>query len=218
MLSPGVLTYRHRGKLVTFTEADIGTAIDRRVGGHRIAVAYCVRSAQRKSLAQINWELRVAMSQEIPADPAIHLRRRFARLPGFCRAIISRAIAGNPHWIRRLYGTIGLTNLQSHGMNRPFWALPPTVCTVTFSIGTIIDRVVLDASGRPATRKHVCVASAADHAVLDGMAMSRFGYHFVQQLERAAALDDAFVEETRRLLAENPALAPHRAEPEGVVA
>jgi len=211
---PGVMTYRHGRRLVTFSEVDIGTTIDRRIHGHRIAAAYCVRAAHRKSLAKINWELRQAINQPLPPDPAIQLRRRFARLPTIGRRVVNWMVVRNPHWVRRLYGTIGLTNLQSHGLNRPFWGLPPSVCTVTVAVGTIIDRVAMDRTGRPLNRKHVCLTGAADHAVIDGMALSRFAYRFVQELEPGRALNDAFVEETRRLMAtqsaagvEQPAVA-----------
>jgi pyruvate/2-oxoglutarate dehydrogenase complex dihydrolipoamide acyltransferase (E2) component len=198
---PGVLTYRHAGKLVTFTAADVCTTIDRRIQGHRIAAAYCVRGAERKSLAAINWELRVAINQPLPNDPAIHLRRRFARLPDWARRWVNRRVTRNPHWVRRLYGTIGLTNLQSHGLNRPFWGLPPSVTTTTLAVGTVIDRLALAPDGRVVTRKHLCLTGAADHAVIDGMALSRFTYALIQLLETGAALDAGFVAETRRLAA-----------------
>lgn len=198
---PGVLTYRRGRKLVTFTEADVGTTIDRRINGHRIAAAYCVRGAHRKSLAQLNWELRQAVNQPLPPDPAIRWRRRFAALPDVARRCVNAMVVRNPHWVRRLYGTIGLTNLQSHGLNRPFWGLPPTVCTLTIALGTIVDRVALDEQGSAVARKHLCAVGAADHAVIDGMALSRFAFDFIQRLEPGTALDDAFVAETRGLMA-----------------
>jgi pyruvate/2-oxoglutarate dehydrogenase complex dihydrolipoamide acyltransferase (E2) component len=198
---PAVLTFRHRNKLVTFTDVDVCTMIDRRFNGHRIAAAYCVRAAQTKSLAQLSWELRAAINQPVPNDPAIHLRRRVARLPGFVRRVLNGMVMRNPHLVRKLYGTIGLTNLQSHGFNRPFWGLPPIVMTAALSMGTVVDRVALDASGRAVNRKHLCLVGAADHAVIDGMALSRFAYDLVQLLERGAALDDAFVAEMRQLAA-----------------
>jgi hypothetical protein len=204
---PGVLTYRHGRKLVTFSEVDVCTTIDRRIGGHRIAAAYCVRGAHRKSLAEINWELRSAINQPLPPDPAIRLRRRYAALPGFARRLVNAIVVRNPHWVRRLYGTIGLTNLQSHGLNRPFWGLPPTVCTVTLALGTIVDRVGLDPSGRPVVRKHLCATGAADHAVVDGMALSRFAYRLIQEIEAGEALDASFIAQTRQYLARERAAA-----------
>ena len=202
---PGVLTYKHRLKLVTFQDVDVFTLIDRRFNGHRIASGYCVRAAHTKSLAQISAELRRAINQPLPNDPAIPLRRRVATLPAFVRRIINRLVMNNPHLVRKLYGTVGLTNLQSHGFNRPFWGLPPLMTTLALAVGTVIDRVALDASGRAVNRKHLCLVGAADHAVIDGMALSRFAYELVQILEKGAALDDAFIAEMRQLAAPEPA-------------
>jgi hypothetical protein len=211
---PGVLTYRHGRKLVTFAEADVCTTIDRRINGQRLPAVHCVRGAQRKSLAAINWELRAAINRPPADDATVKLRHRFARLPGWVRRWLARRVAADPHQVRRIYGTIGLTSLQSQGLNRPFWGLPPTLCTFTLAVGAIVDRPAADGRGGVAVRRHLCLSGAADHAVIDGMALSRFAHTLVRELESGAALDAAFVEETRRLAAADPALAgPRAAEP-----
>jgi hypothetical protein len=203
--NPGVMTYRHGRRLVTFTEADVGMTLDRRIQGHRIPGLYCVRGAQRKSLAALNWELRAALHPSAPSDPAIRVRRRVARLPGFARGWFNAVVRGNPHWGRRLYGTVALTNLQSPGLTFPFWGLPPTICTLTAAVGGLTDRVMLDAGGRPVSRRVLCLTGAADHAVIDGMALSRFTTAFVETLRARTRLDEGFIEETRELAARDPA-------------
>lgn len=201
---PAVLTYRHGKKLVTFADADVLTTIDRHIGGHRMAAAYCVRAAQTKSLAAINWELRRAITQPIPDDPAIPLRRRIARLPTWGRRLVNARVRTNPHLVRRLYGTIGLTSLQSPGLNQPFWGLPPLIGTYALGLGAITDRVHLGADGQLSNRKHLCLSGAADHGVIDGMSLSLFAGELQRTLSSGAALDDALVTETRRLLAAEP--------------
>lgn len=202
---PNVMTYRHGGRLVTFTEADVCTAIDRRIHGHRVPGVYCVRNAHRKSLAQVHWELRAAINQTGPPDPAIPLRRRVARFPAFARHAFNAVVRRNPHWVRRLYGTIALTSLQSPGLHFPFWGLPPTVCTVTAAAGSIVDRVVLGPDQQVASRRHLCMTGAADHSVIDGMALSRFAIDFVRILEAGSGLDERFLQETRERAASDPA-------------
>lgn len=204
---PGVQTYRHGNRLVTFQEVDVCTTIDRRFDGHRMPAVHTVRGAQRKSLAAINWELREAINRPPPNDPTVRLRHRFARLPGFVRRWLGRMVSANPHRLRQVYGTIGLTNLNSHGLNRPLWGLPPTLCTVTMSAGAIVERLAVDAQGRVQARKHLCVGGAADHAVVDGMPLSRFTLEVYRQLESGEALNDDFIAETRRLAAADPELA-----------
>lgn len=202
---PGVMNYRHGRRMVTFGEVDVGTTIDRRILGQRIPALHCVRGAQRKSLAEINWELRAAINQTGTPDPAIRIRRRVATLPRFLRAAFNAVVRDNPHWVRRLYGTVGLTNLQSPGLNCPFWGLPPTVCTLTAAVGSLTERVGLSAEGKPERRRSLCMVGAADHSVIDGMALSRFTAAFVRELQTGSALDDGFVRETRRLAEADPA-------------
>ena len=115
---------------------------------------------------------------------------------------------GGPQRARHFDRTVDaehvLTNVQSHGLNRAFWGLPPSVTTTTLAVGTVVDRLALTPAGAVVARKHLCLTGAADHAVIDGMALSRFAYQLVQLLEPGTALDDAFIAETRRLAAADP--------------
>lgn len=201
---PDVLTYRHGRRLVTFADADVGTVVDRRLpDGVRIPVGYIVRAAQGKSLAAINWELRRAIRSELLDSRALRFRRRVARMPGWVRRLVSWRVSRDPFLLRRVHGTIGLTSLHNPALNTSFHALPPNIYTVTLAIGAMFDRVRLDAEGRPEKRKIVCVSAGADHAVIDGMALSAYAARLAQLLESAAGLDDAFTVETRRLMTED---------------
>ena len=203
--NPGILTYRHKRHLVTFNQVDVCTTIDRHIQGVRIPAIYCVRAAHQKSLAEINWELRAAIRQREPIDPAVPIRRRVAAFPTFIRRAFNAIVRRNPHWIRRLYGTIALTSLRTPGLSTPFWGLPPTLCTLTAAVGTIVNRVGLDPAGHPVPRKSLCMSGTADHAVVDGMALARFTADFVRILEGGSSLDDRFLAETRSLAAADPA-------------
>ncbi len=205
--NPGVLTYRHGRKQITFTEADVATTIDRRILGHRIPALHCFRAAHRKSLAQTNWELRAALHQPpSTSDPAVRTRRRVASLPALLRRAFNAWVRHNPHQVRRLYGTIGLTNLQTPHLHSPFWGLPPTVCTVTVAVGSLTRRPNPNPNPGPAAPLHtLCLAGAADHAVVDGMALARFTADFNRLLSSDHGLDDRFIDETRQLAAADPA-------------
>ncbi len=62
------------------------------------------------------------------------------------------------------------------------------------------NRLKLDENGQVISRKVMCIGSAADHDILDGMGLARFAYLFTQLVESSAGLDDAFVAQTRRLI------------------
>lgn len=198
---PNVLTFRHGRRLVTFEDADVGTVVDQRLpDGVRLPVGYIVRAAQAKSPAAINWELRRAIRVDGLDSAALRLRRRVARLPGWMRRFVSWRITRNPFVLRRFHGTIGVTNLHNPALRTVFHALPPNIYTVTLAVGAIYDRVTLDAQGQPRTRKILCLSAGADHAVVDGMALTAFAARLAQLLESSAGLDEAFAEETRRLM------------------
>lgn len=198
---PAVLTYRYRRKLITFEDVDVGTAIDQRLpDGVRLPVGYTVRAAQTKSLADLNWELRQAIRARQIDSEALRLRRRVARWPRIARRLVSWRIGRNPFLLRRFHGVIGLTNLQSPGLDTPFYALPPNIFTLTLAIGSTVKRPTTPGDEPNTGKKIVCLAAGADHLVVDGMALSRFAQRLVQLLESAAGLDRQFLLETRQLL------------------
>jgi hypothetical protein len=202
MQNPTVVTYRHGRKLITFEDIDVLTPVDKKLpSGVRIPVAHIVRGAQNKSLAEINWELRqVVKAPDLPNDRAVRMRRRAAKLPAFARRWISRRVQRDPFLFKQLHGTIGLTNIQSHGFTNPMFALPPAIHTFGFAIGNTAERLKLDENGKVTVRKVMCIGSAADHDVLDGVGLARFAYLFAQLVESAAGLDDTFVAQTRRFM------------------
>lgn len=200
---PAVLTYRDGSHLLTFRDADVATVVDRRLpDGVRLPVGCIVRAGQTKTPAAMNWALRRAIRVDGLDSEALRLRRRAARLPALIRRLVSWRIMRNPRVLTRYHGNIGLTNLRHPALTSPFHALPPNIYTLTLAIGSIVERVVLDADGQPQRRRIVCLAAGADHAVIDGMALSAFAARFVQLLEAADGLGAQFAEETRRLMQE----------------
>jgi hypothetical protein len=199
---PVTQTYRRRNKLIAFEDIDVLTPIDKRLpNGVRIPVGHIVRAAQTKTLAQINWELRQAVhAPDLEDDPAVRMRRRFARLPALVRRWISWRATRDPFLLKRIHGTTGITSIQSHGFNIPLFTLPPAIHTLSFSIGNLCERLALAEDGTVVRRKVICVTGAADHDVVDGMVLTRFSYRFSRLLASAAGLDESFVGETRRLL------------------
>lgn len=203
---PGVLSYRKGRHILTFGDIDIGTTIERRLpDGRRIPVAYVLRNAERKSLAEINWELREAARRDPAADETIGQRRRLLALPAFVRNLVRRRMMRDPLLLRRLFGTIGCTNLQIVGSKRGGFALPPNIHTVTVAVGWVTDRLLPAADGTPQARRMLCLSCGVDHAVIDGIPISLWSQSFHERLESAAGLDQTLVEESRALRAQRRA-------------
>ena len=185
-------TYKCGRELITFEDVDVGTVLDKRLpSGLRIPVGYVFRGAQKKSLAEINHELRVASRSDLADDEMVRWRRRIAILPAPLRRAVSRRITRDPFWLRRFHGTIGLTNLQSPGLTQPAFGLPPNIYTYTMALGSIAER--------EAGRKVLCFSGGADHAILDGMSLSYFARRLFELLSSAQGLDEEFVAQSRLL-------------------
>jgi hypothetical protein len=204
-----VNTYRFGGKLIAFADVDVGTTIEKRIPGQgRLPLMYVVRAANTKSLAEINWELRLACRMNPADDPTIKMRRRLIAMPGLVRRAVFAAMARNPFWLKRVNGTMGLTNLQRRGLDRPFFALPPNIYTLTMAVGPIVDRFLPGPDRQPVPRRIVCLSAGADHAVIDGMDMVRFYERLTQLLESASGLGEEFAARTRELRAGSPRPEP----------
>ena len=205
MQNPSVVTYRRGSKLITFEDIDVLTPVEKRLpGGLRIPVAHIVRAAQTKSLARINWELRsVVKAPDLAPDRTVRMRRRAAAMPGLVRRFFSWRMRRDPFLFKKINGTIGLTSVRSHGFHNAMFALPPAIHTFGFAVGNTTERLKLEADGSVSARKMMCVGAAADHDIIDGMGLARFSQLFARLMESSAGLDDAFVEETRRMMEES---------------
>ncbi|HEV7456318.1 MAG TPA: hypothetical protein VGN96_06030 [Roseococcus sp.] len=183
---PEVLTFRHGRSLVTFRDADVATVVDRRQpDGTRLPMGLTIRAAQTKTVMQIHDELRAAIRGDLTTTAEVKRRRLLGRLPKLLRKLILRRIAHDPHLLRRVQGTIGLTSLQRPGLDFPFTAFPPNVFTMTVAVGGIARRPC--AEGGP-PRHVVLLGGAMDHAVLDGAALARFSVALQRRIASAEGL------------------------------
>jgi pyruvate/2-oxoglutarate dehydrogenase complex dihydrolipoamide acyltransferase (E2) component len=203
-LFPQLNTYRKgRRHLVTFGDIDIGTTAEKTdpQSGEKYAAGFVVRAAQKKSLADINDEMRQALRRDPAEDPGAAMRRKFAKLPGVVRWFIRRRIAADPFRFRQVYGTVGLTNVHLAGVGHPYFAIPPNPYTMTVALGGAITRNVVDDDGRVRKRRMLPVTMAIDHALVDGIMACRFGRALIRKLESGDGLGEAFAARTREMCA-----------------
>lgn len=183
---PEVLTFRRGRTLVTFRDADVATVVDRRQpDGTRLPMGLTIRAAQTKGVMDIHHELRAAIRGDLATTTEVKRRRWLGRLPRPLRALLLGRIARDPHLLRRVQGTIGLTSLHRPGLDFPFVAFPPNVFTMTLAIGGITARPCPH-GGPP--RQVVLLGGAMDHAVLDGAALARFSVTLQRKIASAEGL------------------------------
>lgn len=181
--------YRHgKSKLVVFDEIDLSVMVERDIGGGTLPVAYIVRTANRKSIGDINKELQAAKIAPLGEHgPMSALEKRFFELPSPLRKIIWFFIRRDPYLFKQLAGTVGITSMGMHTCG-PTVLIPITPMTLTLSIGSISKRLVLE-NGCPVEREIIQMNLGADHDIIDGAPLMRFADRFRKTLEEGCALN-----------------------------
>ena len=197
---PMLHAYRKgRKKLVISGDVDVSTMIEKRKpDGALVPVSYVVRGANRKSLAEINDELRQAVRIDLAGDPGVSYRRRIMRLPRSARRLLWWWVTRDPDRFRRQWGTVMLSNVGSCMLPRPFFGLADSFFTCTLTIGGRYERVAW-VDGAPEPRQTLNVTVTVDHDIVDGAPAARFGQTLVRLIEEGAGFDDAFAVQAARL-------------------
>jgi pyruvate/2-oxoglutarate dehydrogenase complex dihydrolipoamide acyltransferase (E2) component len=197
---PVLHAYRKgRKKLVMSDDVDVSTMIEKRKpDGALVPVSYVVRGANRKSLAEINDELRKAVRSDLASDPGVSYRRRIMRLPRSARRVLWWWVTRDPDRFRRQWGTVMLSNVGSCMLPRPFFGMADSFFTCTLTIGGRYERVAW-VDGRAEPRQTLNVTLTVDHDIVDGAPAARFGQSLMRLIEEGSGLDDAFAAQVARL-------------------
>ncbi|HWR27121.1 MAG TPA: 2-oxo acid dehydrogenase subunit E2 [Candidatus Thermoplasmatota archaeon] len=182
-----------RKRIVSFEDVDIPTPIERNVGGEQRPLAYIIRKANEKTVAEITKEIRTVQHQVI--DPSTEVLG--ADLSGFERWAITA-----PGWLKKLgvrvlrrrglskkkhFGTVGVTAIGMKGCF-PGWAIGMggPIATLIIVGGITKKPGVVDDSIQIREILHVTVT--ADHSVVDGSPLVRFISRLTELLETGYGL------------------------------
>lgn len=201
---PMLHAFRQGKKLITFDSIDVSTIIDQHASDTlrtRLPVVFIVRDADKKSVAQTNWEIREAARSDLSKNPDIAYRRRLTKLPYAVQKIMFRRLLRDPFLHRRFFGSFGFTSTQSPGFDRPLHAFPTNLQSATIAMGNVHQEFRPDENRQPVLRRMMDIAGTFDHDMVDGMLLSRFTYELTKLVESASGLDDEFIRETRELVA-----------------
>ena len=196
---PMLRSHRQGKNLVRFDTVDVGTIIDQVASDAmrtRLPVLYIVRDADRKSIAEINWEIRAAARRDLGNDPMMKFRRRLSRLPQLAQKVIFRRLMNDPWKHRQVFGTFGFTSIQSPGYNLPAHAFVTNICNGTVAMGNLYQSFLPDSEGRPVLRRVLDISGAFDHDYIDGMLIMSFGRLATKLITSGYGLDEEFIRET----------------------
>lgn len=166
------------GQTVTYNDIVGGITVERDVEGEKTVFFGEVSAPQSKSLADIANELDDYSRVSIENSHPMKLQTLFSSFPWILRNLILNI--GKSFPILRLQcqkATFGLTTLGKYGISS---VMSPCICTSTFAIATIEDKVVV-LNGEIVTRSMMTVSLNFDQRVLDPNSAAHL-FHDVQKL------------------------------------
>jgi pyruvate/2-oxoglutarate dehydrogenase complex dihydrolipoamide acyltransferase (E2) component len=167
--------YRNwRNQLVLFDEVDVNIIVEREASDTRMGTPYVIRAANTKTFRQVHQEIRAAQ-----ATPAKAFKRvgGYRFIPTFIQRLFWRILLHNPHWMKRIAGTVSITAVGMFGKGAG-WGLPISGYTLTVTLGGMAEKPgVFD--GYIEIREYLSVTITVDHDIVDGAPAARF----IQQLK-----------------------------------
>jgi pyruvate/2-oxoglutarate dehydrogenase complex dihydrolipoamide acyltransferase (E2) component len=187
--SPEVQAYRDwRGRLVVFHDVDVVTMIEPEAG--KVAIPHIIRNASRRTVRDITDEIRSIQASPESSEQHSALVSLAPRLPRFVRLLFFRAVKKNPHWFKRLEGTVVVTSVGMFGKGGG-WGIGflPTH-TLGLTVGGIAQKPGVH-DGRVEVREYLNLTLSFDHDIVDGAPAARFARKLTELLETAAVLEEA---------------------------
>lgn len=183
-----LLAMKWGNKRILFEDIDLLTIVERKMKeGPSVPVALIIRAANKKSLDELNSELRKAQKQPILEIEGVAERRKLLRFPSFIRRFLLWRIHRNPFLFKKYYGNAAVTSLNFFSGSRTWYGIPLTASPVCLLPGGSFKKVVMQ-NGIPVERDFCTFTISIDHDGIDGGPATRFVRAFAEMVEGAYGL------------------------------
>ena len=175
---------------VIFDDVNINILIETTIEGRPYPVNYILKSANNKTVMEINQEIRdVQKKREADFTKAKENRRLKLLLsaPKFLRDLLFwRKVRKDPIFIAENMGTVAVTSIGQFASSGG-WAIPLGLHALNIAVGGISEKpgYVGDKIER---REYLSLTVTLDHDVVDGAPATRFVARLVQLLEEGHGL------------------------------
>lgn len=168
-----------RNRLIVFDEVDVNTMIEAEADGRKRIIPHWVRAANNRTLRDIHAEIRTTKAK--PEQTREFGVKWLGLLPTFAWDIFFWFIFRNPHWLKKSFGTVGLTSVGMFGKGSG-WAIPFGVHTLDVAVGGIAEKPGVK-DGCIEIREYLCLTLCFDHDIIDGAPAARFTQRFKELIE-----------------------------------
>ncbi len=175
-----------RRRLVTFHDVDVVTMIEPAAGA--VAIPHIIRRANHKPVTEISEEIRAVQVHPGSSEQAGQLRAFAPRIPRFGRLLFFRMLKMNPHWFKRIAGTVVLTSVGMFGKGGG-WGIGflPTH-NLGITVGGINEKPGVH-QGQIAVREYLNLTISFDHDIIDGAPAARFARKLTKTIESGEILE-----------------------------
>ena len=190
-----VQAYRKGGKqLVLFDNVDVGFMIELIKGENRIVRGHVIRAANRKTLREINQEIRSVQSGQVTSDAERAAWFRSAMLlpwplSNLFKAMFRAILRRDPTIATSMAGTVGISSVGMFGKGHAGWGIASGSHVLDLIVGGIARRLA-EIDGRIETRQMLSLTIIFDHDVIDGAPAARFTRRLVELIESGYGLDE----------------------------
>ncbi len=169
---------RGKNKIITFEDVDISITVEKEVDGEKTPMPLVIRKTNKKTVKQINTEIRKAQSEEVSEATVLGSHsmkedvKTYVSLPRFMRKFILKRRFKDPIKVKQIMGTIVVTSVGMFGKFHG-WPIPTTYHPLAFGIGGITKKpgVIKE---KIEIREYLTVTVLFNHDVVDGAPATRF--------------------------------------------
>lgn len=173
-----------RNRLIVFDEVDVNTMVEAEAGGRKRVIPHWVRAANQRTFRDIHDEIR--STQVKPEHTREFGVKWLGLMPTFAWDVFFWFIFKNPHWLKKSFGTVGMTSVGMFGKGSG-WAIPFGLHTLDVALGGIAEKPgVID--GRIEIREYLCMTLSFDHDIIDGAPAARFTQRLKELIESGYGL------------------------------
>jgi pyruvate/2-oxoglutarate dehydrogenase complex dihydrolipoamide acyltransferase (E2) component len=180
--------------LVIFDDVDVGVMVEHKDGEKRALMGHVLKAVNRRTLEEINAEIRFVQSAPLPPNRGIPDWFRTAMLlPGplykLFRVLIRWTARRDPTLVTSMGGTVSITSVGMFGEGHSGWGIYPANEVIGLVVGSIAQKPGV-VEGRLEPRQVLHLTVLLDHEVIDGAPAARFVRRLVELIESGYGLSD----------------------------